>query len=168
MGGRNEEMMGTKRQRFVLDFYLAESPNRSRSKSELLDLTESDFSYGAFEGDITFRIGVCDLSMNLVTLVDFAAQMLRVRDEIAADDSECVFDFTEGQGELTFKRAGDDVQVRASYVTCEARVSFEVLSKEIEAFAQRLRVMLMEKYPLVLENKALQKMLRISARIPGN
>lgn len=125
----------------TLDYSLDPGASQKSGDVDLAKASAEELRYGLFLGDVYLRdpnAGV-DLSgpWGWVPVLDFALG-LRAIAETLGQEKSARFEFTESEATLDFQRAGDDVEIKASYAAGMIRVPFRIFREEVRAFARRL------------------------------
>jgi hypothetical protein len=116
----------------------------------LADADESSLRYDCFLGDVTFMVFEVDLSANWgwVPVLDFALSLVSIVDALAVGDgAEGLFEFTESDAAISFRRVGDAVEIEASYVPGLARVGYADLRGAAKRFLLRILEDLIGQHP---------------------
>ena len=100
-------------------------------------VSESDLRYRVFTGDIEFVVGDCDFgtSWGWVPILDFAAAMLHLLRNLT-DVSPTLFELTESESTISFRRDHDLVVISTSYVDCVATCTYSEVASEADRFAR--------------------------------
>lgn len=123
-----------------LDYALSPSWN-AQSSAALEDADETVLRYDCFLGDVIFLVYQVDLSARWgwVPVLDFALGLNAIVDALAGEDIvEEVFEFTESDATIAFRRDGVAVEVEASYVPGAARVAYKDLRAAVKGFVVRV------------------------------
>jgi hypothetical protein len=123
-----------------LDYALSPAWNAS-SDVDLASAEEWELRYDCFLGDVIFMVYEMDLSARWgwVPVLDFALALDAIVDALAVGhEVEELFEFTESDASILFRRAGDLVEVDASYVPDVATVSYADLRGEVKQFLLRV------------------------------
>lgn len=138
-----------------LDYSLSPSWNAKSSATALPNADESVLRYDLFLGDIIFVIGEIDLSARWgwVPVLDFALGLSAVIDAVGRHaDHKHVFEFTESEATIGFRREGDAVEIRASYAFGAARVTYEDLHTSVRGFVARVLDDVVRQHPELRRN----------------
>jgi hypothetical protein len=129
--------------------------------SDLSDAGTVMLHYALFPGVADFSIDGHDLSIteNRLPLVDFMGALLHIVRKLKEDGGERIFEFTESTERLTFVRVGDDVIVRPTYATGEAKAPFEEFARAVAAESARLRGELLRLHPSLQRNALFLEMM---------
>ncbi len=142
-----------------LDYALSPSWNTS---SVALDAAEEwVLRYDCFLGDVIFCIYEVDLSARWgwVPVLDFALGLGAIVDALESGASEALFEFTESDDTIAFRRVDDVVEIQASYVAGAARASYPDLRAAANQFLARVLADLIHSYPDLRQNDFIQDVL---------
>ncbi len=137
-----------------LDYAL--SPRRGGSSD--IDLAEAEewvLRYDLFLGDVIFMVYEVDLSARWgwVPVLDFALSLDSIVDSLAAGiAAEGLFEFTESDASIMFRRVGDAVEIDASYVPEVARAAYADLRGGVKRFLPRVLEGLLGEHPELRAN----------------
>lgn len=123
-----------------LDYSLSPAWNAS-SDVDLAGAEEWVLRYDCFLGDVIFMVYEMDLSARWgwVPVLDFALALEAIVDALAVgDEVEELFEFTESDASISFRRAGDLVEIDASYVPDVVTASYAELRGETKRFLLRV------------------------------
>lgn len=123
-----------------LDYTVSGSWN-SGSDVDLAAAEEWVLRYDCFLGDVIFVVYEIDLSARWgwVPVLDFALALDSIVDALATgDEAEELFEFTESDASISFRRAGDVVEIDASYVPDVVNVGYADLRGEAKRFLLRV------------------------------
>jgi hypothetical protein len=123
-----------------LDYALSPSWN-ARPSAALEAADETVLRYDCFLGDVIFLVYEVDLSARWgwVPVLDFALGLNAIVDALASGGAdEEVFEFTESDATIAFRRDGDAVEIEASFVPGAARVGYEDLRAAVKHFVVRV------------------------------
>lgn len=126
------------------------SPTWTGPAVALADADESTLRYDCFLGDVTFTVFGVDLSAKWgwVPILDFALSLDSIVDVLAeGDGADAVFEFTESDAVISFRRVGDTVEIEASYVPGLAKVGYAHLRGAAERFLLRVLEDLVSQHP---------------------
>jgi hypothetical protein len=123
----------------VLDYELSSAWNRKTGEVDLRAADEMTLRYDCFLGDVVLVVGDLDLSAcwGWVPVLDFALGLRSIAGALAADDEQ-VFEFTESDATIEFRRKGGAVEISSSYVDGAAEVAHVDLSLLAEQFLARV------------------------------
>src|SRR5258708_6528053 len=134
----------------TIDYRLSPSWKARAPEPELASADETALRYYLLFGDIIFEVDGHDFSAkwDWIPIVDFAASLRLTVNELAENDTaDSIFDFTESDATLRFKRDKEVVTVSADYAPGEARVSFEEFKSAVGNFVRRVGRELCDQYP---------------------
>lgn len=123
-----------------LDYALSSSWT-PHSSAALKDADETVLRYDCFPGDVIFLVYEVDLSARWgwVPVLDFALGLNAIVDALAREGvDEEVFEFTESDATIAFRRERDAVEIEASYVPGAARVNYADLRASVKLFVVRV------------------------------
>lgn len=123
-----------------LDYALSPAWNATPDV-DLAGAEEWMLRYDCFLGDVIFMVDEMDLSARWgwVPVLDFALALDAIVDALAVgDEAEELFEFTESDASIAFRRAGDLVEIDASYVPDVATVGYADLRGETKRFVLRV------------------------------
>lgn len=123
-----------------LDYALSSAWNAS-ADVDLASAEEWVLRYDCFLGDVIFMVYEMDLSARWgwVPVLDFVLALDAIVDALAlGDEAEELFEFTESDASISFRRSGDLVEIAASYVPGVATVSCADLRGETKRFLLRV------------------------------
>lgn len=123
-----------------LDYVLSPAWNAS-SDVDLAAAEEWVLRYDYFLGDAIFMVYEMDLSARWgwVPVLDFAVALDTIVDALAAgDEAEELFEFTESDASISFRRVGALVEIDASYVPGVATVGYADFQGEAKRFLLRV------------------------------
>ena len=123
-----------------LDYVISPSWNK-RTGSVALETADGwVLRYDCFLGDVIFLVHEFDLSARWgwVPILDFALGLDAVVGSLREDAKTEVFEFTESDATIAFRRDHEAVEIEASYVTGMARVAYEDLRTAVRQFAVRV------------------------------
>ena len=132
-----------------LDFSL-QPPSRRESETDFASVRVLSLHYRYFYGDATFVINEVDLSTRggFLTLVDFAVELDRIATALLAnDDSAQVYNFTESDDSISFRRKQEVIEVSSSYAPGVASAGPSELSIEARLFLLRVLNDLIVRHP---------------------
>lgn len=132
-----------------LDYLLSPSWDGC-SGADLTGAEEWVLRYDCFLGDVVFMVYEMDLSARWgwVPVFDFALALDAIVDALAVGDgAEELFEFTESDASISFRRLADVVEIEASYVPGVATVGYADLRGEVKRFLLRVLQGLMEQHP---------------------
>jgi hypothetical protein len=143
--------------------YLLDTRWASRNASvDLAGADEMTLRYDVLLGDVIFIVNEADFSAKWgwVPIVDFAACLRYIVHELDERRSaEQIFEYTESDATICFKREGSEVIISANYATGEARVPLNELKTSVDSFVERVNRELCERYPALTRNEALHRLL---------
>jgi NAD(P)-dependent dehydrogenase (short-subunit alcohol dehydrogenase family) len=141
-----------------LDFRLAESGTNIGNWSHA---DEEDFRYRVALGDLILEIDSANFGTNWgwIPLVDLAASLRQIAEELQHHDRTETFEFTESEAWLRFTRRGNRVIITASYSPGNAQVEYSQFVHAVERLSKRLRTELLRLNPALAKNPAFQKLL---------
>ena len=148
----------------TIDFLISPSWRSKHADDQLQSADGATLRYDVLLGDVIFRTDECDFSArwDWVPLIDFVASLRQMMDElIEKDNSKTVFDFTESDATLEFKRESSTVIISPSYVKCHAIVPLVDLARAVDSVSRRLVETISREFPLLLLNKTLPSLLPI-------
>lgn len=122
---------------------------------ELEGADEWVLRYDCFLGDLIFIVDEVDLSARWgwVPVLDLALGLVGIVHGLGRDgNAEGVFEFTESDATITFRRDGDMVEIEASYAPRAARVSYNDLQAAAKRFAVRVLDDLVRQHPALCRN----------------
>lgn len=122
-----------------LGYELSPSWNRRAEDVDLRAASEMTLRYECFLGDIAFVVDGVDFSARWgwVPVLDLALGLRSIAGALV-EGEERVFEFTESDATIVFRRHGGTVEVTASYVDGAAEVPYVELSLESERFVARV------------------------------
>jgi hypothetical protein len=142
----------------LLDFELdLVAPQGYLGPHELAVASETHLRYSGCTGKLRFLANEADFSIAGITLLDFAAGLCRVVDKLAGGAQSVVFDFPEGEGNLSFSRVSDFICIRADHTTAIGHVSLSELDAAASDFAMRLLRDAIAAFPGLRDNPSLMK-----------
>jgi hypothetical protein len=124
-----------------LDYALSPSWNEKTGSVALETAEEWVLRYDCFLGDVIFLVYEVDLSARWgwVPILDFALGLDSIVGSLGREDAEAeVFEFTESDATIAFRRDGEVVEIEASYVPGAARVAHEDLRTAVKRFVVRV------------------------------
>lgn len=122
--------------------------------------------YDCFLGDVTFMVFEVDLSAKWgwVPVLDFALSLHSIVDSLAVGDgAEGLFEFTESDAAISFRRVGDAIEIEASYVPGLARVGYADLRGAAKRFLLRVLEDLVGLHPDLGANPFIARVLAASS-----
>lgn len=137
-----------------IDYHLSPSWNRPVGV-DWAGVDELSLRYNFFLGDIIFIVYEVDMSARWgwIPILDFALSLDFIVGSLArSDESAEMFEFTESDSSIHFRRAGDRVVIEASYVEGEAIASYAELRSESRRFFNRVLRDFVRAYPETLGN----------------
>ncbi|MEO0508981.1 MAG: hypothetical protein AAF065_03855 [Verrucomicrobiota bacterium] len=148
-----------------LDYLLSEEWNSKVKGLDLSTADESALRYDAFMGDIIFQIGDADFSLDWgwIPILDFAACLVNISDEILRGSEYEAFDFTESDAEIIFKCAEGNVIVSATYTDVKASINISDLAELTHTFFRKVKEELTLNYPEIGKNPAFRKIVEQSS-----
>ena len=148
-----------------LDYLLSEEWNSKVKGLNLSTADETALRYDAFMGDIIFQIGDADFSMDWgwIPILDFAACLVNISDEILRGSEYEAFDFTESDAEIIFKCGTGDVIVSATYTDAKATINISDLVELTHTFLNKVTKDFTLNYPEICKNPAFLKVLEPSS-----
>src|SRR5438552_13405056 len=153
----------------TIDFLLSPAWRAKNMGVNLASADNASLRYEVLLGDIIFKTGQCDLSAkwDWIPLIDFATSLRQIVDElIEKDGTETIYEFTESDATLEFKREGSAIIVSASYAPCHATVPLVELAAAIDSFSRRILETISREFPSLLQNKILPRLLPVP--LPGS
>lgn len=138
-----------------LDYALSPSWNEKTGSVALEMAEEWVLRYDCFLGDVTFLVYEVDLSARWgwVPILDFALGLDAVVGSIGRQDAEAgVFEFTESDATITFRRDGHSVDIEASDVPGTARVAYGDLRAAVKRFLVRVLDDFARDHPELMRN----------------
>lgn len=120
-----------------------------------IEATESDLRYVHFPGDIRFAIDGADFSTHWgwVPIWDFALGLCSILTNLQSTFDE-VFEFTESDDFIRFRRSGPLVEVTCSYSDAKGQVPLEDLRQTARDLSQELARRLRKENPGLAESAA--------------
>lgn len=125
---------------------------------------------GRLAGDLIFTIDDVDLSAiwGWIPLLDVARAFEDIADRLTTNVSvEELFEFTESESTIRFRRSGDEVVVVASYVDGVATVDLAEMRDEVCRFRRRVLVDAVQRHPELRANRFLAALARANGRLEG-
>jgi len=118
---------------------------------DLATADEMKLRYDCFLGDVVFVVGAEDLSARWgwVPVLDFAVALDSIADSLVTDS---VFEFTESDATITFRRDGDLVHIAGDYVPGTAAVPLEELRTATDTFLRKVVTDLTRLHPELARN----------------
>ena len=106
----------------------------------LVSATEAELRYRLFLGDVALRVGDANFSADWgwVPILDFALGLEYAARELLHGKNEALFEFTESDSVIQFRRDEGDVVVSASYAPDTTVVNLEDLVKAAVEFRKRV------------------------------
>ncbi len=143
-----------------LDYALSPSWNACPIAA-LDDADETSLRYDCFLGDVIFLVFEVDLSARWgwVPVLDLALGLDAVVDALGHDGAEKLFEFTESDATIAFRRAGDAVEIEASYVPGSARAGYVDLRSTTKQFLARAVHDLVRQHPELRRNVFIKRLL---------
>lgn len=131
------------------------SPTWGREASELDAADETALRYRYFLGDAILEIGNVDASApwGWVPILDFALGLRAIADRLAASDEDQVFEFTESDASISFRKRDGIVVVDPSYVDGSAEVRVDELVAASREFLASLLRDLVDRHPDLRNNE---------------
>jgi hypothetical protein len=147
----------------TLNFKLSPSWNGETLKLDLSSVDETAFRYELFLGNIIFKDASYDFSAlwEWIPVVDFAAALRIICNDLSHGTNECHFEFTEYDAEICFRCCNDGVVISTNYAPGEITVSVENLIATTEAFAKRMASELLTEFPQLAQNRSFAKLLPV-------
>lgn len=130
-----------------------------RQDPDWANLPQMDLHYYAFVGGFTFRVGEADFSTTdweWVPQLDFALALRGIAVALEPGTEE-IFEFTENEDTIRFRRVGDQVEISASYVEDTAVVPHDELLAAADAFLDELALRLLDAHPDLGRNAYFRK-----------
>jgi hypothetical protein len=123
-----------------LSYSLSSSWNERASGVDWARADETTLRYKVFLGDQLFIVNGVDFSAKWgwVPLLDFAACLVKITEELENGHSEQVFEFTESDAQLQFNRQGDSVLITSNYSNGRATVQMSELKAAANSYAERV------------------------------
>lgn len=149
-----------------LDYALSPSWNEKTRSVALESAEEWVLRYDCFLGDVIFLVYEVDLSARWgwVPILDFALGLDAIVGSFGGEDAGAeVFEFTESDATVTFRRDGDAVEIEASYVPGTARVAYEDLQTAVKRFMIRVLDDLARDHPELTRNPFVAGVLKTMA-----
>lgn len=145
----------------VLDYELSPAWNRKTGEVDLRGADEMTLRYDCFLGDVVLVVGELDLSARWgwVPVLDFALGLRSVAGDLAAA-GEQVFEFTESDATIEFRRKGAAVEISSSYVDGAAEVAHVDFSLQAEQFLARVVEELGRAHPELADNAFFAELVR--------
>jgi len=133
----------------------------SAAPQRLLGADAGALHYNLVLGDIEFELDDCSFSAawGWIPLLDFANAMRQIDQRLKAGSNVEVFEFTESEAQLTFQRADDQLEVRASYVPCRGRTSLRDFSAAVRSLWETLIKDLLSRCPDLQTNAAFREVI---------
>jgi hypothetical protein len=122
--------------------------------------------YEYFLGDVIFMVFEVDMSAKWgwVPVLDFALSLDSIVDALAVGErAEGLFEFTESDAAISFRRLADAVEIEASYVPGLATISYAHLELAAKAFLHRVLKDLTSDYPQLVSNPFIVRVLTRSS-----
>jgi len=138
-----------------LDYALSPSWNEKTGSVALDTAEEWVLRYDCFLGDVIFLVYEVDLSARWgwVPILDFALGLDAIVNALGRDDGVAqVFEFTDSDATIAFRRDGEAVEVKASYVPGAARVAYRDIRAAVKAFMARVLDDFARDHPELLRN----------------
>jgi hypothetical protein len=137
----------------ALDYELSPAWNRKTGEVDLRAADEMTLRYDCFLGDVVLVVGDLDLSARWgwVPVLDFALGLRSIAGALAAEEEQ-VFEFTESEATIEFRRKGGVVEISSSYVEGAAEVAHVDFSLHAEQFLARVVVELGRAHPELTDN----------------
>lgn len=122
-----------------LDYELSPDWNRSATGAELQCADETALRYDCFLGDVVLILDGTDFSAQWgwVPVLDFALGLRAVADGLDNGVKE-LFEFTESDAAIVFRRQDDMIRVEVDYAGLAAEVSYVDFSLAVERFLARV------------------------------
>jgi hypothetical protein len=113
-------------------------------------------------GDIKLHVGGLELGTDFgwVPLLDFVVCLKQIAVELCSSPSiEAVFDFTESDALIRFRRQGRDVEISASYNLAKGSVSLDEFVFAVEEFIEGFQATIVSRFPSLKANKAFKSLM---------
>ena len=130
-----------------LDYRLSEKWDED--STDLTIVSETDLRYYVAPGNIVLQAGQTDLSANWgwIPLIDFVLALREIAEALAVGDGSEIFEFTESEATLEFKRQGREVAISGSYAPGEVVLTLPLFREKVRELARRLDAELLAKRP---------------------
>jgi hypothetical protein len=137
----------------TLDYDLSPEWNRRTTEIELRSADETTLRYDCFLGDAVFVVDGADFSARWgwVPVLDFALGLRAIAGGLVSEAEE-LFEFTESDAAIEFRRQGDTVRIEADYASAAAEVRHVEFSLQAEQFVARVVADLTGRYPDLASN----------------
>lgn len=131
-------------------------PSAREDIPNLREADESDLRGRHCTGNIEFLIGSADFSADWgwIPLIDFVVSLALTAKELDAGAAESVFEFTESNNQIRFRRERDSILVTTTYASGIGKASLAEFKEAIRHCATNLRDELISTYPTLKENKS--------------
>jgi hypothetical protein len=141
-----------------LDYRLSEK--WEEDSTDLSTAAETDLRYYVAPGDIILRDNQTDLSANWgwIPLIDFALALRDIAESLAEADGSQIFEFTESEATLEFKRQGEEVTISGSYAPGKVIAPWPTFKEQVRELARRLDAELVAKRPELGRNPVYQEL----------
>jgi hypothetical protein len=112
--------------------------------------------YEVFLGDQIFLVDDADFSAlwGWVPILDFAASMVSVAEELASGETDVQFEFTDSGAVINFSRLDQRLMISSSYTTARARVGLDELHKAAQSYARTVFEDATALYPALKNNRS--------------
>jgi hypothetical protein len=123
----------------TLDYELSPDWNRRTTKIDLRSADEMTLRYDCFLGDVVFVVDGADFSARWgwVPVLDFALGLRAIASGLVSKAQE-LFEFTESDAVIEFRRQGDLLRIEAGYASAAAELRRVEFSLHVERFVARL------------------------------
>jgi hypothetical protein len=141
-----------------LDYELSAEWNAKARNVDWARADEATLRYQALMGNQIFLIGEADFSARWgwVPLLDFAASLVKIAQNLIAGKVESVFEFTESDAQLRFSLRGNNTLITSSYSNARAVVPLAELEKAASLYAERVLRDAIKLYPALERNPSLR------------
>jgi hypothetical protein len=141
-----------------LDYRLSEK--WEEDSTDLSTAAETDLRYYVAPGDIILRDDQTDLSANWgwIPLIDFALALRDIAEALAETDGSQIFEFTESEATLEFKRQGEEVTISGSYAPGNIIAPWPIFKGQVKELPRRLDAELLTKRPELGRNPVYQEL----------
>lgn len=139
----------------ALDYRLTPRWNRNFVE-DWADVGADEIEYDLLLGDIIFEIDGVDFSApwGWIPVLGFARQVMSIIDSLRESESWNVFQYTESDAEITFRRYGNGVSIHTNYTPGkEVTVEYQLLNSAVRDFASKMLDELANDRPSLLRNR---------------